>query len=142
MSDKARFMFFPGERLSPKFPFSVWLVGSLALSKGALWLFMPNMTPGIFIFPLFIAFGFGIWNFRNWAWWGVLAAVVIELGMYIFLPFSPTVDMQTGLPFESYTRFFNIVIGPAADILIIVFTLSASNLMGKAPGDFGENIQE
>jgi len=74
MNKEKSFVFFPEHRLTPEYPFGVWLAGSYALAKGIMWLYLSNPSPGILLFPFFLLFGFGVWNFKRWAFWGLLVA--------------------------------------------------------------------
>lgn len=133
MIEYEKFRYFPEERMNANFPFGIWLAGAFALTKGIIWLFFSSITPGIFLFPFFLVFGFGVWNKRRWAWWGIVAVSVVELVAIIFVPhFSCYSNALTGEKYDSYTVFFNRVIGPAADAAMLVSMFSTKEFFFPA----------
>ncbi len=125
MIEYEKFRYFPEERMDEKFPFGIWLTGSFALTKGFIWLFFSSITPGMFLFPFFLAFGFGAWNKRRWAWWGIVVVSIVELAIIFLVPhFSCYTHALTGEKYDSYTVFFNWLIGPVADIAMLVSMFS------------------
>lgn len=129
---KTSFRYFPEERLDPGYPFGIWLAGCIALSKGILWLFLSSFTPPIFLFPFFIAFGFGIWNVRRWAWWGLIGVSLAEIAAILFLPwFSLFSHFQTGEKYGDYTVFFNFVIGPGGALAILIAVIASKHFFFK-----------
>lgn len=132
---KTGLIIFPPERMLPDYPFHVWLAGCAALTKGFIWLCQQNLTPAVFLFPLMILFGVGVWNFRSWAYWGLLFTAIFELMLYLFFPFYVLNDMHSGFKLGFYTSLFNLLVGPFGDGIIIVSLIASYKYRDNAPAN-------
>jgi len=129
MNKEKSFVFFPEHRLTPEYPFGVWLAGSYALAKGIMWLYLSNPSPGILLFPFFLLFGFGVWNFKRWAFWGLIGVTSFELVFYLLTPvfpmISPFVEYGIDIRFGPIERLFHLLVGPAGDLILLVAILGS-----------------
>ena len=126
------FRIFPAERMSTEFPWPVWAVGWLALLKAFLWLAYEPVQPDsvlallgykylLNIVPLVLC-GIGIWNFRKWAAWGLIALSIANLAFFVVA--SQTFD---AVVVRSDVFVYSILLscitllcnGPLGDLLIL-----------------------
>ena len=92
----SHFEIFPSERMDTEFPWTIWVVGWLALFKSFLWLayepvqaepllkllgtkYLLNIVPLAFL-------AVGVWNLRKWAIWGLIIVSIANLIFFIFNP--------------------------------------------------------
>jgi len=127
-----RFRYFPPERMNADFPWTLWAVGWLCLFKAFLWLaYEPVQTEAVLnllgykytlnVVPLVI-FGFGIWNFRRWAVWGIIAISIANLIFFVSYP-----QTLSAVVVESEVFIYSILLsfitllcnGPLGDCLIL-----------------------
>ena len=128
----SNFRIFPPERMETEFPWIIWAVGWLALLKAFIWLaYEPVEAENILqlmayknllnIIPLVI-FGIGVWNFRKWAVWGLIALSIANLIFFIVNP-----QTLNAVVVVSEVRIYSIILsvitllcnGPLGDIFIL-----------------------
>ena len=122
----------PGNRLHEDFPAVVWGVGWISILKAIMWIFTSpvldehNLNILFYKYVIctipFIVFGFGIWNLKKWAVWGLLIFCVFEALLFIFYPvtlksFIIGGPSPIGLIF---TAGLLITIGPIGTLFILI----------------------
>ncbi len=132
--------FFPLERLyeNQSYPFAIWALGWMCIIKAAFWIFSPRGFHFTIDFPQIVAIKYltymtilfvlsqGIFNFRIWTRYLLLAVCIIDLYFYLFIPgFSPSGFGPTAYIFEYGS-------GPAGDIIIIYLLSLSWKDFGKA----------
>lgn len=130
------FRFFPEERLQADFSWQSWAVGLLLFLKTVLWFSTdPNIADDVlkilglkyilFMVPS-VFLGFGIWNLRRWAAWGILFLSVFELLFFLLYPASlSSLRLDQTSTIATILSFFVFLInGPVSD-LFILFSLPA-----------------
>ena len=126
------FRVFPSERMDPDYPWTIWVVGWLAVFKAFLWLaYEPVQAESVLrllgakfllnTIPLVIL-AIGVWNLRKWAAWGLIALSVANLIFFIVNP-----QTLNAVLVESEVRIWEIILsfitllcnGPLGDIFIL-----------------------
>ena len=128
----SHFRVFPSERMDPKYPWTIWAAGWLALFKAFLWLaYEPVQAESVLrllgtkfllnSIPLVIL-AIGVWNLRKWAAWGLIAISVANLIFFIVNP-----QTLNAVLVVSEVRIYSIILsvitlfcnGPLGDIFIL-----------------------
>ena len=140
MKNPVKFHFFPLERLYEDrwYPFAIWALGWMCIIKATFWIFSPRGFHLTIDFPqivpikylvymiILVVLSQGIFNFRLWARFLVLAVCIIDLYFYLFISgFSPS-----GFGFTAY--LFEYSSGPAGDLIIFYLLHLSWNDFGKA----------
>ncbi|MGD8256344.1 MAG: hypothetical protein PVG70_15540 [Desulfobacterales bacterium] len=126
------FRYFPPERMYANFPWTIWAVGWLALFKAFLWLaYEPVQTEAVLkllgykytlnVVPLVI-FGFGIWNLRRWAVWGIIAISIANLIFFVVYPqtiYAVVVESEVFIYSILLSLITLLCNGPLGDFLIL-----------------------
>ena len=128
---QAQFRFFPEDRLSPDFPWQIWTVGLLLFLKAFLWFSSdPNIPDGaleilgykyiLFMIPSLVL-GFGIWNLKRWAVWGIIILSIVEIFFFIVYPITlSSLRLDHTSTIALILSFFVFLInGPISDIFIL-----------------------
>jgi hypothetical protein len=134
------FILFPKWRMYRGFPWSIWAAGWLAVFKALLWLATDPVAPSpiaermaakflIMMVP-FLVTGFGVWNLRKWAVWGLMATSVLDL--LFFVVFPDAARIITGNSFFGLAVVLLAAVGPLGDVLIFAATPSMLKHAGKS----------
>ncbi len=131
-----KFVFFPEDRINSDYPWQVWIIGWLIFLKALVWFSTsPNVNDEVltvlgikyllFMVP-FVACGFGLWNFKKWALFGVIALCCLEILFFIFYPVSVT---SLGFDHMSFISLvFSVCVflinGPLSTICVLLFAPS------------------
>jgi len=122
------FFILPEWRIYKEFPWQIWAVGWLAVFKAVIWLSTSPDIPSpmleilaikflICIVP-FIIFGFGVWNLRKWAMWGLILLCIADL--LFFLIFWHASIYIIGKNFWLLAICLLLFNGPLGDVLILL----------------------
>jgi hypothetical protein len=129
----SNFKILPPARMLIGYPWQLWAVGWLAIFKGILWLaYEPNLPDAqltvlgykylIGMLPFLIC-GFGVWNLRRWAVWGLIALSVLDLAFLLL-----NLHFFNSFYVHSEVKLYSIILtsivllcnGPVGDILILI----------------------
>lgn len=126
------FTLFPEERLSPDYPFHLWIIGWLAILKACIWLFTDPLGPTdqlrimgirylVMMIPLLIL-GPAMFNKKKWAVWGMITVCVCEIVFFLIFRGTLTTlvpDNLTTISFILSIATF-VLNGPISDIAILI----------------------
>ncbi len=129
-----QFRFFPEERMNSDFPWQIWTVGLLLFLKAVLWFSSDPNIPDyslkilgykyiLFMIPSAVL-GFGIWNLRRWAVWGIIILSITEIAFFIIYPASLSSLRLDQTSFIALVLSFSVFLinGPVSDIFILMTT--------------------
>ena len=138
----SHFRVFPSERMDPKYPWTIWAAGWLALFKAFLWLaYEPVQAESVLrllggkfllnVIPLAIC-AVGLWNLRKWAVWGLIAIAAGNLVFFIANPQTLNAVLVT-----AEVRIYSVILsfitllcnGPLGDFFILC---AAPNMLKHA----------
>jgi len=135
MSEQNRkFQLLPYNRLDSAFPWPIWLAGWVLILKAVFWIATEaDVTDQVstilgikyilFLIPFLIA-GFGIWNFKRWAFYLTCCLCVLEF--IWFMAYPPAMQSLAIIKVSLVTVIFSwavyIVNGPASSILLVILS--------------------
>ena len=135
------------QRLTVDYPWQVWAIGWLAILKAFIWLGAePASLPQdqltlmgykyiLFMLPLFFC-GYGVWNMKKWAAWGLLALCIADL---LFFVVSPAARASLAMNTTSSVAYaFSMIIfvinGPPSTLIILLLSPALFRRQSDAPG--------
>ena len=140
-----RFRVFPDWRMASEFPWQIWAVGWLAIVKALLWLATDPVVPSplaellatkfLVMMAPFLLLGFGVWNLRRWAAWGLILIAAADIAFIAVIHLVPHLDYWGSLLGGRYwavTLVLLILNGPIGSVLILL----ASPVLLKTAGRY------
>lgn len=139
MQNAPKFQMFPSSRLINTMPWQTWALGWLAMLKACLWVFITDVHNSTLLLkylvlaaPFFIL-GVGIWNLRNWAFWGLAALCGLDLIIHLVLP-DALIMIDSGPAGRRkviYSTVLALISGPAADAGVLALLPFARSAIGR-----------
>lgn len=130
---------FPASRLAASFPWPIWALGWIALTKALLWIFVtdthnpPLLAKYLLMTVPCLLLCVGIWNLRKWAFWGLVLVCLVDLASHFILPngFMMTDATPGGTRVVLYSTVINFISGPITDAAAIVLLPVARHAIGQ-----------